>query len=321
MPSRPGSVTIGGVAAAVRVSFVLRDEHLAEYAGRLPQLVATVREAGLDGIVAGDHVSFQGGTGSDGLVVAAALLGAGGGLDVETGIYLLPLRHPVLVARQLATIGMLAPGRFSFGVGIGGEDPHESEIVAVDPRSRGARADEALAVLKQLLSGEPVTHHGRFFSFDSAVVRPAPRPPIPVLVGGRSQAALVRAGRHAEGWIGVWVSPRRHREAVLTVAEAALDAGRGEVEWQHRHQSWCFFGPSPEAARRQAEADMESAYGLPFEKFARYTPCGPPEQVAEALAPFLEAGCRRFNLVAEAASTAAAITGAGEVKRHLMTAG
>jgi alkanesulfonate monooxygenase SsuD/methylene tetrahydromethanopterin reductase-like flavin-dependent oxidoreductase (luciferase family) len=304
---------------APQVSFVLRDQHFAEYAGRVSQLTAEIAAAGLDGMVVGDHISFQGGTGADGLMMAAALFGAEGTLAVETGIYLLPLRHPVLVARQLATIAMLAPGRFTFGVGIGGEDPHESEVCEIDPRSRAARTDEALPLVRRLLTGEPVTHRGRFFNLEAAEIRPAPEPPIPFIVGGRSQAALVRAGRYAEGWIGVWVSARRHQEAVNIVEEEAARAGRAGLEWQHRHQSWCFFGPSTEAAAARATEVMGAAYGLPWDKFARYTPCGRPEDVAAALLPFAEAGCRRFNLVADAESSSEAIAGAGEVRRHLLT--
>jgi alkanesulfonate monooxygenase SsuD/methylene tetrahydromethanopterin reductase-like flavin-dependent oxidoreductase (luciferase family) len=297
---------------------VLRETHLTEYAGRLPELVAEIEAAGLDGVAVGDHVSFNGGGGSDGLTVCAALLGAGGRLAAETGIYLLPLRHPVLVARQLATISMLAPGRFTFGVGIGGEDPRESEVSEVDPRTRGARTDEAIPLVRRLLTGATVTHQGRFFNFKAATIRPAPQPPIAFIVGGRSHAALVRAGRFAEGWIGVWVSARRHREAVEIVEQQAALAGRTGVEWQHRHQTWCFFGPAQEAAAIRASVVMERAYDLPWEKFARYTPCGPPEAVAASLLPFAEAGCRRFNLVADADSTSSAIAGAGEVRSHLL---
>ena len=69
-------------------------------------------------------------------------------------LYLLPLRHPVPVARQLATIGGFAPGRLTFGVGIGGEDRHELEICGVDPGSRGRRMDESLEILRGLSAGQ-----------------------------------------------------------------------------------------------------------------------------------------------------------------------
>ena len=83
-------------------------------------------------------------------------------------LYLLALRHPVPVAREIATLCESAPGRLVLGVGVGGEDRHEIEICGVDPRTRGRRTSESLETLRGLLSGEPVTHRGEFFAFDVA---------------------------------------------------------------------------------------------------------------------------------------------------------
>lgn len=302
--------------AAVAVSFHLREEQLVQAAGRLQEVLAMIAAAGLDEVGVGDHVSFVGGSGTDGLVSAAAVLGAHPSLTVRTSVYLLPLRHPVLVARQLTTIAQFAPGRLIFGVGIGGEDPHEYAVCEVDPRERGARADEMLPLIRRLLTGLPVTHHGRFFNLDEAQVAPGV-PGLRIIVGGRSDAALRRAGRFGDGWVGVWVSPHRFAEATAVVAEAAAEAGRTDVAWQHEHQGWCFFDPDREAARERARRVMEPSYKLPFERFARYTPCGPAEVVADALRPFVDIGVRQFNLVADAGRIEYAIEQAGVVRRLL----
>jgi alkanesulfonate monooxygenase SsuD/methylene tetrahydromethanopterin reductase-like flavin-dependent oxidoreductase (luciferase family) len=143
-------------------------------------------DAGVDHVCVGDHVSFFVGVGSDGLITATSLLTLQAALPVYVGLYLLPLRHPVPVARQLASIAELAPGRLTFGVGIGGEDRHEIEICGVDPRTRGRRMDECLQILRALSDGEPVTFEGEFFSFKDALIVPAPAPRIPIVVGGRS---------------------------------------------------------------------------------------------------------------------------------------
>jgi alkanesulfonate monooxygenase SsuD/methylene tetrahydromethanopterin reductase-like flavin-dependent oxidoreductase (luciferase family) len=127
---------------------------------------------------------------------------------VYVGLYLLPLRHPVTVARQLASIAELAPGRLTFGVGIGGEDRHEIEVCGVDPRTRGRRMDECLEILRAFAAGQPVTFTGEFFSFQDALIVPAPSPAIPLVVGGRPDAAVRRAMRLGDGWLGIWV-PRR----------------------------------------------------------------------------------------------------------------
>src|SRR5215469_14597809 len=111
-----------------------------------------VGEAGIDHVCCGDHVSFFTGLGFDGLVQATALAMLHPTLPIFTGVYLLPLRHPVLVARQLADIGRLAPGRLIFGVGVGGEDRHEVAVCGVDPATRGRRMNECLTVVRQLLT-------------------------------------------------------------------------------------------------------------------------------------------------------------------------
>jgi hypothetical protein len=111
----------------------------------------------------GDHVSFHVGLGFDGLLHTAAMLTAQPQLPVQVGLYLLALRHPVGVARQLADIARMLPGRLSLGVGVGGEDRHEFLVNGVDPRTRGRRTDESLTVLRELLTGRQVTHCGEFF--------------------------------------------------------------------------------------------------------------------------------------------------------------
>ena len=122
----------------------------------------------IDHLCMGDHVSFHGGQGFDGLLQAAALASLTSTMTVETAVYLLGLRHPVPVARQVATVAQLAPGRFVFGVGLGGEDRHELEICGVDPTTRGRRLDECLAIVRALLAGETVDFSGRIFQIEQA---------------------------------------------------------------------------------------------------------------------------------------------------------
>ena len=122
--------------------------------------LARAADEGVDHLCVGDHVSFFVGAGSDGLITAASMLAAQAELPVYVGLYLLPLRHPVLVARELATIAQLAPGRLTLGIGIGGEDRHEIEICGVDPTTRGRRMDECLQILRGLADGTAVTFDG-----------------------------------------------------------------------------------------------------------------------------------------------------------------
>ena len=276
-----------------------------------------IAAAGLDHVVCGDHVSFIVGTGFDGLIAATHELATEPSLRAFVAVYLLPLRHPVLVARQLSSMSERYPGRLVLGVGVGGEDPHEFEICGIDPRTRGRRMDESLGLLRALLSGEPVTHHGEFFDLDEAVILPAPQPPIPIIVGGRSDFALRRAGCLADGWIGIWNSARRFEEATAIIDDHAATAGRRNVEWQHAMQVWCGLGDDPATGRASLAPTMEGMYNLPFERFERYSPCGAPDTIAEFLAPYVAAGCRTFNLLACAADLDTAVAGVSEIRRHL----
>jgi alkanesulfonate monooxygenase SsuD/methylene tetrahydromethanopterin reductase-like flavin-dependent oxidoreductase (luciferase family) len=285
--------------------------------GELRHILALAGDAGIDHVGTGDHVSFQVGAGRDGLIDATAMAMAHPILPVQVAVYLLALRHPVLVARQLSTFSELAPGRLTLGVGIGGEDRHEVAVCGVDPASRGRRMNECLAVLRRLLAGERVTHHGEFFDLDDAVVLPAPDPPIPIVVGGRSEAAVHRAARLGDGWLGIWVSAARFAKVVATVDEVAEQTGRGPVAWRHGMQVWCGLGSSREQARALLASTMEAFYHLPFERFERYSPYGSPEEVARFLAPYAQAGCGSFNLVPCATHADAAIEAVAHVKALL----
>jgi alkanesulfonate monooxygenase SsuD/methylene tetrahydromethanopterin reductase-like flavin-dependent oxidoreductase (luciferase family) len=283
-------------------------------------LLARVGEAGIDHVCCGDHVSFFTGMGFDGLVQATALALLHPALPVYTGVYLLPLRHPVLVARQLADIGRLAPGRLIFGVGVGGEDRHEIAVCGVDPATRGRRMNECLTMVRQLLTGKPVTAHGEFFDLDEAVIAPAPAVPIPVIVGGRSDAAIRRAGRLGDGWLGIWVSPRRFAAAAEMAAQEAAAAARPGPPTRHAMQVWCGLADSKEAARACLAPAMQAFYQIPFERFERYCPYGTADDVAEFLAPYAAAGCTEFNLIPQSPDHDQAIAGAAAVKKLLAQA-
>jgi alkanesulfonate monooxygenase SsuD/methylene tetrahydromethanopterin reductase-like flavin-dependent oxidoreductase (luciferase family) len=260
------------------------------------QLVAEVFAGGFDHLFMADHVSFRNGSGTDGFVEVAALSQLHPDIGVMISIYLLPLRHPLPVARQLATMATIAPGRMTFGVGIGGDDRHEIEVCGVDPVTRGARTNESLEIIRSLLQGEEVTRAGNHFTLERACIRPQPRQPIPIIVGGRSDAALRRAASFGDGWIGVWCSTRRYREAVALIDDYARQAGRVAPDWCHGYQPWVGVDADPVRAREAVSNGMERFYHVPFEKFERYTPYGTPSQVAEQLAPYVEAGCRLINL-------------------------
>ena len=279
-------------------------------------VVADLEAGGVDHLAVGDHVSFHDGLGFDGLVQAGHLLALTDVLPVHVGVYLLALRHPVPVARQLADLTSLAPGRLVLGVGVGGEDRHEYQVCGVDPATRGARTDEALALLRRLMTGDPVTSTGYFFPVQDAQIRPAV-PDLPLIIGGRSAHALRRVASYGDGWLGIWVSPTRYAAAVASVAELAAAAGRDMPAWRHGLQVWCGFGVTREAAVAPLASAMQDMYKTPFAAFQKTCPAGTPADVAEFLAPYLEAGATSVNLIPRSANLATSIAGVAEVRRLL----
>ena len=98
--------------------------------------------------------------------------------------------------------------------------------------------------MRRLLTGKAVTFHGGFFDLDEAVIAPAPAQQIPIIVGGRSDAAIRRAGRLGDGWLGIWNSPRRFATAVEMAAEEAARAARPDPPVRHAMQLWCALADS-----------------------------------------------------------------------------
>lgn len=130
-----------------------------------------------------------------GLAAAAAATRT---LRLATGIYILPLRHPLVTARAAATMADLSEGRFLLGVGTGWLR-EEFDALDVPFETRGSRHEECLQVLRQAFAGGPFSHQGRHFSFEAVEVSSL-AVSVPLILGGNSDAALRRAARLADGW-------------------------------------------------------------------------------------------------------------------------
>jgi alkanesulfonate monooxygenase SsuD/methylene tetrahydromethanopterin reductase-like flavin-dependent oxidoreductase (luciferase family) len=283
------------------------------------RLMQRVTDAGLDHVTMGDHVSFRGGTGFDGMISASTLLASNDRLAALIGVYLLGLRHPMLAARQLSALAQMAPGRLTLGVGAGGDDRLEVRNAGVDPSTRGRRLDEVLSLLNRLLTGEVVTFAGEFFQLESAQVLPAPQPPVTVVIGGKGDAAVRRTAAMGDGWLGMFCSARRYGETRQRILRAATDRGRREPSW-FGVSVWCGLDENPVQARDLVAAKMEPLYRLPYESFQRLAPAGTPEQVAEFLVPYIEAGAWHITLIPASRSVEAAIDAVAEVSEYLRAA-
>ena len=153
-------------------------------------------------------------------------------LKVGSGISVLPGRHPVLVAKQLASLAGLAPGRVLPVFGLQPALAAERGLFPVPAGQRAAVFDEALTLLRLLLTTPSVTFSGAYFTVDGASVGPLPDRPLDIWLGGSAPAGLRRVGRLADGWLGSLLTPAEAAAAVRVIQEAAAEAGR-EVDPDH----------------------------------------------------------------------------------------
>lgn len=258
--------------------------------------------AGLDGLFAGDHVTFYG-NGNDALINLTAVATVTERMQLMTSVFLLALRHPTPVALQCAMLDQLSNGRLVLGVGIGGEDPNEWLACGINPRTRARRTDEALEILRSLWTQEETTFEGKYYQLNKVRMQPKPfrEEGIPIHVGGRSDASIRRAARFGDAWTSIWVSARRMQEAREKIDEWAPREGRDPGRIGLGLQLWHAVG-NDDASRERLARRMQGFYQIPYERFAKYAPCGTAEQIAEFLAPYVEAGCDHFNLLGVQAS-------------------
>ncbi|MEN0137672.1 MAG: LLM class flavin-dependent oxidoreductase [Rhodococcus sp. (in: high G+C Gram-positive bacteria)] len=301
---------------SIRVGLSVTDALLVPKPADRRLLLDSAADAGLDHITVGDHISFHGGTGFDGMVSATSVLSTHDTLSVIIGVYLLGLRHPMLAARQIATLSQIAPGRLVLGAGVGGEDRSEISNSGVDPSTRGRRLDETLEVLRAVLTGEEVTHHGEFFTLDRARILPPPQPQVPILIGGRGESAIRRTARYGDGWLGIFCTPRRFAETRAAILDAAAQQNRTPDSFGVN--VWCGLDTDAETADRLVGEKMQALYQLPREKFRHLAPAGTPEQVAEWLNSFVEAGADNITLVPATTSMEAAIEHTASVRALLL---
>jgi probable F420-dependent oxidoreductase len=139
----------------------------------------------------------------DPFVAVAAMAAVTERIRFYTNVVKLPIRDPLLVAKQVSSLAVLAGDRFALGVGLSWM-PEEFAWTHTEKRTRGARTDEAIEIIKAVCAGGGprwVEHHGRHYDFDRLMISPAPEQPVRIFVGGHAEPSLRRAARLGDGWI------------------------------------------------------------------------------------------------------------------------
>jgi probable F420-dependent oxidoreductase len=162
----------------------------------------------------------------------ASMLGAvTSKLQFHTFVVKLPIRHPVLVAKQVASTAVLTGDRFSFGVGLS-PWPEDYRLVGVPWEGRGKRMDEMIAIVRGLLGGGFFRFKGECFDVESVKMCPVPSRPVPILFGGHSDAALRRAARLGDGWMHGGGDAQELGAFVRRIRELLVEYGRESVPFE-----------------------------------------------------------------------------------------
>lgn len=217
---------------------------------QLIEIAKLVEACGFDGMLVSDHLFFPEKLGSkypytpDGVPgftpetpwpepfsLVGAMSAVTTRLRFATMVYILPLRHPLEVAKATSTLDVLSGGRFILGTGAGWMR-EEFDQLGVDFATRGARFDESIEVLRKLWRGGMVEHRGRFFDFPRLQISPAPTRPVPIYVGGASPVALRRTARLADGWLGNGSDPAEAARILGELARLRREAGRERLPFE-----------------------------------------------------------------------------------------
>jgi probable F420-dependent oxidoreductase len=178
------------------------------------------------------------------LIAAAAVAARTKRMRVMTNIVILPLYDPVRIAEDAAVLDVISNGRLDLGVGMGYR-PEEFAGYGIDIKTRGARADEMLQIIRRLWHGERVTFHGKHFNIEGAKLTPLPvqKPNPPIWVGGFSKYAMRRAARYGDGYTAGGMSRAIYEQYLAELRKADKDASQARVTGG---SLWLVVGDDPE---------------------------------------------------------------------------
>lgn len=170
-----------------------------------------------------------------------------------TFVVKLPIRHPVLVAKQVTSVGVITAGRFGFGVGT---SPwrEDYDVTQVPWARRGARMNECIEIIAGLQRGDYFGYEGEFYEFPPVKLCPVPDPPVPILVGGHSAMALERAGRLGDGWMHAGGDADELTRMMKVVDETRATHGRADEPFEVHAISIDAY--SPDGVERLAAAGV-----------------------------------------------------------------
>ena len=252
-----------------------------------------VEDLGFDVLTTGEHIVFH-----RPILESTAVLGFAAAattrIKLAPATMILPLRHPTMIAKQVASLDVLSGGRILLTVGVGGDYEREFIACGVPKKERGVRTSEAIEIMKKYWSGETFSYHGEIFTLDDVELMPVPvqKGGPPIWVSGRSEGAMQRAALLGDGWHPYMYTPDQANASFHRVKEIANENGRElPADYAFACFIYCSMYDDTNTARDKAIETLTYRYKQPFEKIVdKYCAFGSPNQVAERLCEFVEAG-------------------------------
>ena len=261
------------------------------------RLAEQAEAAGLDSLWVGDSLTAK--PRLEPLATLAAVAMRTSTVRLGTAVLLAPLRNPVQLAQMAATVDILSGGRLVLGMGVGGvfteAQRAEWDAAGVDPGRRGGRMTELVQLCRRLWTERDVTFSGDHFQVRELALEPRPVQPngVPILLATHdrtgSEAQDRRAGRHADGVMGITDSPEGFAGVLDRVRGHARDAGRDASSLRGTFYMTVNMNPDWETAFKEADAFIKSYYGLNFWAQS-WGPFGSPDAVAVRIREYAGVG-------------------------------
>ena len=269
--------------------------------GRLEASVDTARDCGFTAVSANDHLVFQT-PWLDGPTALASMIGRSGDMALATTVSLAVLRGPIPLAKTLVAIDVLSEGRLVAAVGPGSSE-RDYRVLGIPFEERWKRFDEALAVLRALLSGEPMPERPRYYPVPADVeLAPGPRRPggIPLWIGSwGSRAGLARVARAGDGWLASAynTTPQRFSDARAALARALAERGREPDGFPNALATmWTWISKDRAEGDRVLADTLGPVLGRDPDELRAQVCVGPAGHCVELLSQYAEAGCERVYL-------------------------
>lgn len=247
-------------------------------------------------------------------------------IKLGPSVFLLNLRHPLVAAKQFATLDYLSNGRIVMAVGTGA-NLNDYSACGIPTEGRGKRLDEGIEILRKIWTESNVSFHGKYFNFNNATLEPKPKKrtnndsgTIDIWVGGRSEAALKRTARLADGYFASFQTPEEFARNMATVRDYAAQFGRANARIESGLILLCRLAPTRERAIEEMRPILQASGRADFVQRAVY---GTPDDIITRLEEYIAVGLDKFVLwpLAEPAAWAGQMELIGrEVATHYIRA-